>query len=179
MPMVAQCLMEAGVRPSQLARVVCGAGPGSFTSLRVAASIAKGLAVGAGVKLYAVSSLMLIAAASEAVEGRFLAVLPAMRDEFFAALFEVQDESVRSIDAPRIVGEADAAGEARRLGAGMIGPFGENPVLPHARGVARILDSVIAGGEVEIATWEPVYGRLAEAQVRWEAAHGRPLTAAG
>jgi tRNA threonylcarbamoyladenosine biosynthesis protein TsaB len=179
MPMVAQCMLEAGVRPRQLARVVCGAGPGSFTSLRVAASIAKGLAVGAGVKLYAVSSLMLIAAASDAVDGRLLAVLPAMRDEFFAALFDVQGGSVSSLDAPRIIAEAEARGEAERLGAKLIGPIGKNPVSPHARGVARVLDSVLAQGAVDIATWEPVYGRLAEAQVRWEAAHGRPLTAAG
>jgi tRNA threonylcarbamoyladenosine biosynthesis protein TsaB len=31
--------------------------------------------------------------------------------------------------------------------------------------------------EVALATWEPAYGRLAEAQVKWEAAHGRPLAA--
>jgi tRNA threonylcarbamoyladenosine biosynthesis protein TsaB len=30
---------------------------------------------------------------------------------------------------------------------------------------------------VDLATWEPNYGRLAEAQVKWEAAHGRALTA--
>jgi tRNA threonylcarbamoyladenosine biosynthesis protein TsaB len=29
----------------------------------------------------------------------------------------------------------------------------------------------------DLATWEPNYGRLAEAQVKWEAAHGRALTA--
>jgi len=28
---------------------------------------------------------------------------------------------------------------------------------------------------VEITTWEPEYGRKAEAQVRWETAHGREL----
>ena len=28
---------------------------------------------------------------------------------------------------------------------------------------------------VDLASWEPAYGRLAEAQVKWEAAHGRPL----
>jgi tRNA threonylcarbamoyladenosine biosynthesis protein TsaB len=32
-------------------------------------------------------------------------------------------------------------------------------------------------GPVDLAGWEPDYGRLAEAQVRWEAVHGRPLTA--
>jgi tRNA threonylcarbamoyladenosine biosynthesis protein TsaB len=29
--------------------------------------------------------------------------------------------------------------------------------------------------QVSSSEWEPEYGRLAEAQVRWEAAHGRPL----
>jgi tRNA threonylcarbamoyladenosine biosynthesis protein TsaB len=29
--------------------------------------------------------------------------------------------------------------------------------------------------EADLATWEPAYGRLAEAQVKWEAAHGRAL----
>src|ERR1043165_5684675 len=52
MPMVAQCLSDGKVGPRQLARIVCGEGPGSFTSLRVAASIAKGLAVGAGIPLF-------------------------------------------------------------------------------------------------------------------------------
>jgi tRNA threonylcarbamoyladenosine biosynthesis protein TsaB len=179
MPMVAQCLMEAGVRPNQLARVVCGAGPGSFTSLRVAASIAKGVAVGANAKLYAVSSLLLIVASSEAREGRWLAVLPAMRDELFSELIEVKDGVIRAIDAPRVIAESEAAGEARRLEAKLIGVVGNDRVMPHARGVSRVVDVLIAEGEVDIAAWEPVYGRLAEAQVRWEAAHGRPLTAAG
>jgi len=179
MPMVAECMMEAGVRANQLARVVCGAGPGSFTSLRVAASIAKGLAVGARVKLFAVSSLILIPAGADASDGRYLAVIPAMRDELFAGLFEISAGTVRSIESPKIIAEPDAQNEAKRLGAQLIGPVGKNPVSPHARGVARVLESVIADGECDIATWEPVYGRLAEAQVRWEAAHGRPLTAAG
>jgi tRNA threonylcarbamoyladenosine biosynthesis protein TsaB len=38
-----------------------------------------------------------------------------------------------------------------------------------------LLESLLASGPVDLASWEPSYGRLAEAQVRWEAAHGRPL----
>ena len=41
MPMVAQCLGDGKAGPRDLARVVCGEGPGSFTSLRVAASIVR------------------------------------------------------------------------------------------------------------------------------------------
>ena len=40
MPAVAECLKEGDVKRSEIARIVCGAGPGSFTSLRVAGSVA-------------------------------------------------------------------------------------------------------------------------------------------
>src|SRR5207249_4063840 len=46
MPAVDLALRDAGVDLRSLQRIVCGAGPGSFTSLRIAASLAKGLAVG-------------------------------------------------------------------------------------------------------------------------------------
>ena len=40
MPAVADALAEADVAIDALARVVCGQGPGSFTSLRIAGAIA-------------------------------------------------------------------------------------------------------------------------------------------
>jgi tRNA threonylcarbamoyladenosine biosynthesis protein TsaB len=39
----------------------------------------------------------------------------------------------------------------------------------------RLEQMLAAIGPADIASWEPAYGRLAEAQVRWESAHGRPL----
>src|ERR1043165_5164108 len=87
MPAVAECLSEAGVDRSQIARIVCGSGPGSFTSLRVAGSVGKGLATGLGVPLYAVSSLLLTVTGAKppAPQGEYLSVLDAMRGEFYAA----------------------------------------------------------------------------------------------
>ena len=49
MPAVAAVLDRAHVRVADLGAVVCGSGPGSFTSLRIAAAIAKGIADGADV----------------------------------------------------------------------------------------------------------------------------------
>ena len=43
------------------------------------------------------------------------------------------------------------------------------------RGAAVLLDDILTHGRVSLDTWEPDYGRLAEAQVKWEAAHGRRL----
>ena len=179
MPMVAGCFAEAGIGPTSVERVVCGAGPGSFTSLRVAASIAKGIAVGANRPLFAVSSLMLIVATAWPGEGRWMATLPAMREEMFAGLFEIDGEVLREIGAPRILGEREIEGEAGRLEAGVLGAASDASQQPHAKGVARILSSIIGSGACDISAWEPLYGRLAEAQVKWEAAHGRKLSAAG
>jgi tRNA threonylcarbamoyladenosine biosynthesis protein TsaB len=175
MPMVADCLRDGKVSPKDLARIVCGEGPGSFTSLRVAASIAKGIAAGAGVPLYSVSSLLLMVAGNDVSDGKWLAALPAMRGEVFVAGYEVADGSMDELDEPRIVSEADLLDELESHGAKLIGPVEGSEVNPHARGVSRVLDKVIAAGECDIDSWEPVYGRLAEAQVRWEAAHGRRL----
>ena len=181
MPAVAECLEEAGVGRPEIARIVCGSGPGSFTSLRVAGSIAKGLAAGYGVELYAVSSLLLtVSGAQPSLPiGEYLSVLDAMRGEFFATHIvlrlggaAIQAEPLALISAEQL---ADIAQRERALR--IIGPGQKIDARPHARGVAPILAEIMKTGPVNLASWEPDYGRLAEAQVRWEAAHGRPLTA--
>jgi tRNA threonylcarbamoyladenosine biosynthesis protein TsaB len=176
MPMVAECLRDGQVAPLDLDRVICGAGPGSFTSLRIAASIAKGIAVGASIPLLSVSSLALIVA-DAGKEGRWMAVLPAMRGEVYAALFEMKDGVLLEIEGPRIIAEIEVRKEAADAEALLVGPAVVRGQNPHARAVSSMLESIVSGGECDIDTWEPQYGRLAEAQVKWEAAHGRKLSA--
>lgn len=180
LPSVAECLAEAGVDVTQITRVVCGAGPGSFTSLRISASVAKGIAVGIACPVYSVSSLLLsIASTPDGMkdDGLILSVLPAMRSEWFALLAEVQRGIITAKGDAFIIGEAELAETARQHDARLIGPRQPINSTPHARGVATLLDQILASGPVPIETWEPDYGRLAEAQVKWEAAHGRPLGA--
>jgi tRNA threonylcarbamoyladenosine biosynthesis protein TsaB len=179
MPAIAECLRESGVSRGEIARIVCGSGPGSFTSLRVAGSVAKGLAAGYGIDLYAVSSLMLtITGAQPSVpSGEYLSVLDAMRGEFYAAHIVLRQGVAIQAEPPSIipaarVHELDAVERALKV----IGPGQRIDAYPHARGVAAMLDLILKDGPVDLASWEPDYGRLAEAQVRWEAAHGRKLT---
>jgi tRNA threonylcarbamoyladenosine biosynthesis protein TsaB len=145
----------------------------------VAGSVAKGLANGLGVPLYAVSSLLLTVTGEKppAPHGEYLSVLDAMRGEFYAAHIVVAaDGPPHQTDAARIIGAdelRDIAATARHLT--IIGPGQQIDAHPHARGVAPILETILRDGPVDLALWEPDYGRLAEAQVRWEAAHGRPL----
>ena len=180
MPAIAECLEEAGIDRSEIGRIVCGSGPGSFTSLRVAGSVAKGLASGLGVPLYTVSSLLLTVAGAKpsAPQGEYLSVLDAMRGEFYAARIVVAEDSPpQQIEAPRIIAAAELAELASSAGSlRVIGPGQQIDAHPHARGVAPLREEIASAGPVDLAAWEPDYGRLAEAQVRWEAAHGRPLT---
>jgi len=176
MPMVAQCLARAGIGVHELARVICGSGPGSFTSLRIAASIAKGIAVGAGCPLYSVSSLLLITAGTDLGPGRYLSVMPAMRGESFVLETTVDDNGgIASIGDERIVATSEIEDVASSAGLIAIGRGVGRDLRPLARGAARLMDQIIGAGECDLDTWEPTYGRLAEAQVKWEAAHGRPL----
>ena len=179
MPAIAECLKEAAIKRDSIARIVCGAGPGSFTSLRVAGSVAKGLAVGYGVNLYAVSSLLLTlsGARPSLPAGEYLSVLDAMRGEYFAARVTLlSDQMVIQSEPTTLVGADELKELAEREPlVRAVGPGQPLNLHPHARGVAPLLKSLLESGPVDLASWEPNYGRLAEAQVRWEAAHGRPL----
>lgn len=180
MPAVAACCDEAGVAPRELARVVCGAGPGSFTSLRIGASIAKGIAAAAACPLFAVSSLLLgvAAAAPRIPSGRYLSVLDAQRGEVFALLVELgPDGRLSALGDLEVFAASELEHRAAVVGARVAGIDQEVSTRPHAAGLAALLPAVLKWGPVDLVTWEPNYGRAPEAQVRWEAAHGRALTA--
>ena len=172
MPAVAECVgtLEHGL--SEVRQVVCGAGPGSFTSLRIAAAIGKGICHARTIPLFGVSSLALIVAGSPlaARGGRFMAALDAMRGEVFAAMFDAGGDGSIAPAAPvRILARSAVEDEARSAGAILLDG------TPHARHAARMLDGILRAGSVDLGSWEPDYGRAAEAQVKWEASHGRPL----
>ena len=178
MPAVADVLTEAGVAPNALDRVVCGAGPGSFTSLRIAGAIAKGLALAAGVPLFPVSSLLLLGVGAHPAlaPGRYVAATDAMRGDVFAAAFTVTEGAIAVQSPTTIVAKSELEAFAREHSARLVGPDQALAIAPHARAAAALGSRIDWPAAADLASWEPNYGRLAEAQVRWEAAHGRALT---
>jgi tRNA threonylcarbamoyladenosine biosynthesis protein TsaB len=171
MPLIANMMRDASVSPSQLIGIFCGAGPGSFTGLRIAASIAKGFASGLSIPIYPVSSLLLIPAGVQGgiAAGEYLALLDAMRGEYHALRCTVDDCGIvhRSgedelLDSSAIQSQAANASESVVAA----GPGFTVDALPHARGVHRISHWVSPIDAVDTDSWEPTYGRLAEAEVR-------------
>lgn len=181
MPAVVDALNSAGVMATELTTVACGGGPGSFTSLRIAASIAKGISLALGVPLVTASSLTLVVAGAKETlpPGRYVATLDAMRGELFAR--EVVVATDGAIEEPGDFRRGPVAAIeswAGETGATIVGPTLEQGLAPHARGFTRLLGTSLVS-EVNPANWEPEYGRKAEAQVKWEAQHGRELADAG
>ncbi len=195
-PAASAVLASVGVLGRDLAGIVCGSGPGSFTSLRIAASLAKGLASGYEVPLYAVSSLLLAAAAVPddlvaALHNRHLVIhADALRGERYVQAV------LRSAD-----GRIAAAGSVSRVATEALDTVAAGGVLIGVRGSASAADPPNASSiatmvtpraaalvrvapdawhtPVSLDAWEPEYGRLAEAQVQWEVAHQRALPTGG
>lgn len=177
MPGIAETLAEAKLGVADVDRIVCGGGPGSFTSLRIAAAIAKGLAMTAGKPLYAVSSLALMVAAAQPPlpPGEYVATLDALRGEYYVASCTIS-EAGEVVDVGALgVADARELEALERAGHRLIGDVGRIRGTPNARGVLRVEPLLERDGAVDLALWEPDYGRVAEAQRRWEAAHGRAM----
>lgn len=176
MPAIAKVLGETSLGPADLGRIICGDGPGSFTSLRIAASLAKGFAHSLNIPLYSVSSLRLMAAGAPVNVRPVVVAISAMRGEFFVGEFHMTCDSVIETVQERILEESDLRAYADKRNAILL-VAGEDGAGPKAADVARVLDDVIDRGPVDLGSWEPRYGRLAEAQVKWEQAAGKPLQA--
>lgn len=90
-PTLAQLLEDQGWRVADLDLVACGAGPGSFTGLRIGLAAAKGLCFATGAELQLVSSLaaMAQAAAPTPAPAELLLVptLESRKDELFAGFY--------------------------------------------------------------------------------------------
>jgi len=87
LPMAESLLIEAGLQRAQLQGVAVGRGPGAFTGVRLAISVAQGLAFALGLPVVTVSSLAALAMQAPRNEAATLAVIDARMGEVYAGAF--------------------------------------------------------------------------------------------
>lgn len=166
LPAVHRLLAEARVDRHELQGIAFGAGPGSFTGLRLAAGCAQGLAFGLDLPVVAVCTLEALALASG--EARVFACLDARMNEVYSAAYVngrqvlapmvSPPEQVALPDGDAWVGCGDGfASYPQRLP----GFSGLRPdVLPTAAAVARLAAPRFAQGDaVDAALAAPLYVR--------------------
>ncbi len=125
-PMIRDVLHEAGLVLAALDAIVLGNGPGSFIGLRIAASVAQGLAHGAGLQVVPVSSLAAVAAEVFAVSDAEQAIVAQdahMNEVYLGGYRRGEDDLPEVLFAERLQGhmiieELDAAEAAARVAAG-------------------------------------------------------------
>jgi tRNA threonylcarbamoyladenosine biosynthesis protein TsaB len=88
-PAILSLLAQAGLRLDQLDAIAFGSGPGSFTGLRTACSVAQGLAFGAHKPVLPIDTLMAVAEEARVQHGveQVQALLDARMDEIYTGFY--------------------------------------------------------------------------------------------
>ena len=168
LPMLERLLAGAGLKGADLDAVAFGAGPGSFTGLRIACGIAQGLAFARGLPVLGVSSLE--AMAEECGAPRVVACLDARMGEVYYSALEkrgarwaevVPAQCVAPAAAPRPPGEGWVGCGNGFAAYGTMGLRSVYPEIhPGAAAVARLAAPRLAAGEgMDAARAAPNYLR--------------------
>ena len=102
LPMIDALLVDAGMSLGALDAVAYGRGPGSFTGVRIAASVAQGVAFAADLPVVAVSTLASLALGAMSATGQHsvMSALDARMNEVYWGLYEREPAGL-----PRLQGE--------------------------------------------------------------------------
>jgi len=125
-PMIRDVLGSFSVSPQELDAVVLGNGPGSFIGMRIAASVAQGLAQGAGIPIAPVSSLAAVAVQvfSESAADEVVVTQDAHMGEVYLGAFRRGDDNLpipmfpERLQAQTLIEDLDESAAQHRLSAG-------------------------------------------------------------
>jgi tRNA threonylcarbamoyladenosine biosynthesis protein TsaB len=161
-PVIQELMAQADLQFAQLDAIVFGNGPGSFTGLRTACSVAQGLAFGASLKVLPINTLLAVAE-----DARFqcmpaqarvavLALLDARMDELYAGRYEFQSGQWTRLGDEELVRPEGVVCETACLLAGNVftaygarlpaSPAPRIDALPTAAAMLRLAPGLIAAG---------------------------------
>src|SRR5216117_3835449 len=172
--MVDQVLVEARLEFAQIQGIAYGAGPGSFTGLRIAAGVTQGLALARGIGVVGIGTLLALAeeaaeeAAQEAAGSRIIACLDAHKGEVYHAAYRRAGAGWEEVSAPGVyrpeavplvpgenwIGCGDGFAAYRELRAARLGECvsAVRPeAAPTARAVLKLAMPRFAAGEAKDA----------------------------
>jgi tRNA threonylcarbamoyladenosine biosynthesis protein TsaB len=171
LPMLDRLLRRSALGADALDAVAFGAGPGSFTGLRIACGVAQGIALARNLPVLGISTLE--ALAEESGADRVVACLDARMNEVYSACLERDRSQWRTLGPARCVppgevappagsgwygcgsGFAAYADLAARIGVSVLAG-----VHPGALAIARLAAPRLAAGEgVDAALAAPFYMR--------------------
>lgn len=185
LPIVRELRAQSGIALRALDGIAFGAGPGSFTGLRIACGVAQGLALGTGLPLLGVASLEAIAEAAHAQHGwtRVACALDARMREVYFAAYEREGESWRARVEPCVLPPSETPLlEGRWFGAGngfaAYAALGERLAGALAERDERALPTAIAIGTLALPRLEAGEGVPAREAAPLYVRHRVALTAA-
>jgi len=140
--LIERTLRAARIEREQVEVVAVGLGPGSYTGIRVAISLAQGWQLARGVKLLGAGSADGLAAQAQAegIFGRVNVVIDAQRGEFYLATWEISGTERRQLAPLKIVpaAEIEARTKAGEICLGpVVPPEGRVTRVPRSIGVPR------------------------------------------
>lgn len=109
LPEIDALLGEAGISRDDIACVVCGRGPGSFTGVRICMASAKGIAIGLGVALFGVSTADAQAWQQwdTGVRGSVVVLGDAMRKEGYPVRYVLSDSGIDRLNSDFVMKAAE------------------------------------------------------------------------
>ncbi len=192
MPAIRDLARNQGWKPNEIDHIYVSAGPGSFTGVRIAITIARALQQATGCKLVSVPTVDVLAANAPPEAAHVAVILDAKRGQIYAAVYQrdtasgvllrklgplLTDPAELLTHTPRplhILGEgidfhrpaiAAAGGEIIEIDKILWQP---QAVMVHQLGYALANASVFTARNALL----PIYLRKAEAEEVWEKKHG-------
>ncbi len=191
-PMIDRLVRSRAWVPHDLTELYVSAGPGSFTGLRIAVTLAKTLALVTGAKIVSVPTARVLVENVPSDARQVIIVLDAKRDQIFTARFTRTSDTGPWTEAepPRLDALTNMLARAGRpvylLGEGIpfhqkfIDASDQNVILTSSdtwRARAQVVATVghamaRQGNFVDVDRFTPIYIRKPEAEEKWEKAHG-------
>lgn len=167
---IEEIVKEAGITFSDLAAIAVSQGPGSYTGLRIGVSAAKGLCYALGIPLIAVDTLQTLASQITVSDGLIIPMIDARRMEVYSAVFDVNHQNKREIQA-EIIDEnsfqgydetlyfiGDCAAKCKSVLTKDNFVFLENIKYPSAKEMSRLsYEKYKISDTVDVAYFEPYY----------------------